>query len=55
MNISIKYNQKIKRALNALKCINLECRIDKDADGRITVEEIKEVVSNLKFTTETQI
>jgi len=26
-----------------LKCINLECRVDKDADGRIIEEEIKEV------------
>lgn len=44
-----------KYTLNALKCINLECRIDKDADGRITVEEIKEVW-NHNFTTKgTQI
>lgn len=26
-----------------LKCTNLECRVDKDADGRITEDEIKEV------------
>lgn len=25
------------------KCLNLTCRVDKDADGRINEEEIKEV------------
>jgi hypothetical protein len=27
----------------ALKCINLECRIDKNGDGTITEDEITEV------------
>jgi len=31
--------------LNALKCINWERRVDKDADGIVTEEEIKEIIS----------
>ena len=31
--------------MNALKCINWERRVDKDADGIVTEEEIKEIIS----------
>ena len=39
-----------KECVEYVTKFNLECRVDKDADGRITEEEIKEVWHH-KFTT----
>jgi hypothetical protein len=37
----------------AVPIVNLECRVDKDVDGRITEEEIKEVWNHKLSTEET--